>query len=106
MSQDDVSRFGRFGRILTEEERKKILKTLTDAEEQRKKEEENKYKPKSEEVGTCHCGGKIVRNSYWEIAVPDSEIRYGGENPKREVVNCSCKKCGQVYDPNHKRFER
>jgi hypothetical protein len=70
-------------------------------DEERKKRQNASF---DTEVGDCTCGGKIAYRSVWVIAVPSSEIRFGGENPMKEICRCSCVKCGLLYDHSHEPF--
>jgi hypothetical protein len=78
----------------------KISKSLA---RERQKNEERERRAKESVVLTVGkhegCGGEIEYRSSFVLDVPRSEVRYGGDNPTREVARCSCTKCGAMFDP-------
>lgn len=79
---------------------KGLREGLIKEKEMREKEERERYKSTEEILGKCSpCGGDVVLKTEWRIAVPDSEIRSGGNNPMRRIEECYCLGCGLVYTP-------
>ncbi|HEX5429911.1 MAG TPA: hypothetical protein VFX17_02405 [Patescibacteria group bacterium] len=78
------------------------------AAEKRRKEEEERYKPRTTRkiVGECSCGGEVVRvtRTEYELAVSIYEMRIGGSNPMRAVVSTEtyCKSCKLMYSNSGK----
>ncbi len=46
------------------------------------------------------CGGEIWYESHFQCVEKDiRNFRIGGYNPIEEITKCSCKMCGQLFDP-------
>jgi hypothetical protein len=96
-----------FHRMSKEESRalhEKMAKGIKEREEEEKRQETERWKPKTEVIGVCHCNGKIVTHTtYTSQYNPMSGSIIIGTASRRqfsrvESMECFCQSCGIVYN--------
>ncbi len=87
-------------RLVSKKQIADISLVIRKAREEQQEQERKKQESITLTVGRHKgCGGDIIYHSFFVIAVPVSEIRFGGKNPMREGTKCACAECGQLFDP-------